>query len=261
MGERNGPYPAGVPAWLDLTTTDPAAARAFYGELFGWAFEVGGEETGHYTMCRLGGRDVVGMNGMPAPAGRPAAWTTYLASDDVDATVAAVTAAGGTVVMAPMDVMDVGRMAAAVDPTGAVVAFWQAGTHIGSGLVNEPGCVVWNELQTRDLDAAAAFYGAVCGYGYDDMGDGDTFRYKVIKVGDRAVGGMLAMGEGIPPDVPANWMPHFAVTDVDAAAAAVTRLGGTVLVPLTDSEFGRWCVVADPQGAVSTLMHPTQVDP
>jgi uncharacterized protein len=254
MGERNEAYAQGVPCWVDLMSSDPEAARAFYAGLFGWDIQVGGEDTGYYSIALLEGRSVAGIGGQPAPEGMPTAWTTYLAVDDLDATAAAFTGAGGSLMMPPMDVMDIGRMAIGVDPTGGAVGLWQAGTHLGAYLVNQPGCVVWNDLNTRALDTASAFFAEVMGYTYDDMGDGGDSRYKIIKVGDRACGGMMEMGAGFPPEVPPHWMTYFAVADTDAAVAKITELGGTLMMGPTDAPFGRFAVVSDPQGGVFTVL-------
>ena len=86
----------------------------------------------------------------PQQEGMPSHWTTYLASDDVDATAGKVREAGGTVLMDPFDVFDSGRMTVAQDPTGAVFGIWQAGEHHGAELANEPGSFTWNEVQTPD---------------------------------------------------------------------------------------------------------------
>jgi uncharacterized protein len=134
-------YQAGMPAWVDLTTSDPEGSRRFYGELFGWQFQAGSAETGHYITCLVRGHTVAGMVGDPAPAGTPAAWTTYLASGDVDDTVSRITAAGGRLTTEPTDVTDQGRMAVAVDPTGAIFGLWQAGKLPGASLASEPGAV------------------------------------------------------------------------------------------------------------------------
>ena len=72
--------------------------------------------------------------------GQPPAWTTYVSVTDADDAIAKVKAAGGTVFVEPMDVLDVGRMAVFADPTGAAAAVWQPRLHIGAGLVNEAGC-------------------------------------------------------------------------------------------------------------------------
>ena len=114
-------HQAGTPAWVDLTTSDPAASRRFYGELFGWEFQVGPADTGHYTTCLVRGHSVAGIAGDPAPAGTSAAWTTYLASGDVDDADAAAASAGplgGSVLFPPQD-SPFGRFAVLRDPQGA----------------------------------------------------------------------------------------------------------------------------------------------
>jgi hypothetical protein len=254
MSERDG-YEAGVPSWVDLTTTDPDGATAFYEALFGWELERGSPEFGGYVMCRLRGRRVAGINGQAGPDGMPPAWFTYLATDDAEATAARVAEAGGQVLMGPMDVADQGRMLLAGDPAGAVVGFWQPLEHTGAELVGEPGTLSWNELATTDIDAAQAFFAHVCGHTYEQV---DTPpgapAYRTFHVGGRAVGGMLDMSGTYPEGVPPHWMPYFSVASADDAAARVRELGGTVHVEPTDSAFGRWSVVTDPQGATFTLI-------
>jgi predicted enzyme related to lactoylglutathione lyase len=245
-------YAPGTPSYIDLTTSDPAAARAFYAELFGWEYDVGGEETGFYAMAKVRGQQVAGIGQMPDA---PTVWTTYLATDDLDETVRRVTQAGGKVMMEPMDVLEEGRMAIVSDPTGAAFGLWQAGRTIGSTLVNEPGAPSWNELVTRDLDAAQEFYTHVFGYEWEDIDTGEGGpRYKLLKVDGQPVGGSLQMDETWPPDIPSHWMAYFAVVDVDAAVEAAQRIGGQVHIPPTDSPFGRWAILTDPQGAAFTAI-------
>ncbi len=180
MVQRDTPWPAGTPCWVDLGADDVARAATFYSTLFGWDTQVGPPETGGYVMCEVGGRPVTGIGPKQGPPEAPAAWTTYLASDDADATTAKVTAAGGAVLAEPFDVMDVGRMSVAADPGGAVFGIWQARSHKGMGLANESGTVCWNENMSRDFEANKAFYSAVFGYGYDDMSSPE-FSYATFK--------------------------------------------------------------------------------
>jgi uncharacterized protein len=149
-----GSYTPGMPAWVELATSDPEGARRFYRELFGWEFQTGSADSGQYTTCLVRGHTVAGIAGEPAPAEIPTAWTTYLASGDVDDMASRISAAGGRLTAEPVDAMDEGRMAIAVDPTGAVFGLWQADKHLGASLVSEPGAVSWTELQTGDLDMA-----------------------------------------------------------------------------------------------------------
>lgn len=157
-------YEHGVPSWVDIGTPDPAAALRFYAGLFGWEGQDMGEEAGHYTIVSKAGKMVAAIS--PAQDPGPPRWTTYVNVDDIDAVAAKVEAAGGTVVVAPMDVMTVGRMAIFADPTGAVIAAWQPRDHLGAQVVNEPGTFTWSELATSDLDRSRAFYADVFGWGW-----------------------------------------------------------------------------------------------
>lgn len=245
-------YTPGTPSWVDLTTSDGAAAARFYGELFGWDAPEGTAETGFYRMATLRGVPVAGINPQ-LPPGMPPAWTTYVSVSDSDAVTKAVTGAGGQVVVEPMDVMTAGRMAVYVDPTGAVIATWQPGDHPGAGIVNEAGTLCWNELNTRDTASAARFYPEVFGWeaAAQPMGD---FVYTEWKLDGKTIGGMMPMNASVPEHVPSHWLSYFAVADADAAVATVKRLGGSVTVEPTDTPPGRLAVVADPQGATFAVI-------
>lgn len=245
-------YLNGTPSWMDLMTTDREAAMRFYGALFGWQFEVGPAEAGHYTTCLVGGDPVAGIGERAEDAQYPVAWTTYLAVDDLDKTCASITEHSGQVLMEPMDVMEEGRMAIAADPTGAVFGMWQAGRHTGATRVNEPGAMCWNEVSTRDSETAARFYADVFGLGVEKM-PGD-FDYTTLQAGGRMVGGVFNPGDALPPEVPAHWMGYFAVEDADAAVKRVADNGGSVVAEPTDSPYGRIAVISDPQGAVLSIM-------
>jgi predicted enzyme related to lactoylglutathione lyase len=243
MAERTK-YEPGTPSWVDLGSPDAQAAAEFYGGLFGWTAEMDPRpEAGGYGMFTLEGKTVAGLGPQMNPD-MPPFWQVYVTVDDADEALAKATAAGGKVVMGPMDVFDVGRMGVVQDPVGSFVSIWQPGTHIGAQLVNQPGTFTWNELATTDLPAARDFYQSVFGWGLDPAASGDTAA--IFTVDGRMVCGAHAAGEG---EFPA-WSVWFAVEDCDASAARVTELGGSVLMPPADMDFGRGAVVADPHGAV-----------
>lgn len=264
MSERTT-YVEGTPSWVDLGAADAEGARRFYGSLFGWDFQVGGPETGHYAMCTLGGLPVAGMGSQQDPSSPPV-WTTYLASDDIDRTAARIREAGGRMIMEPMQVMEFGSMLIAADPGGAVFGGWQAGAITGSGRVNEPGTPYWNEVVTREPEAVDAFYRTVFGYELVPMGDDGTpaeegsggADYTVFRIGDQMVGGRMRMDDRWPAELPAHWMAYFAVADTDAATARVRELGGTVQAEPFDTPYGRIAVVSDPDGAAFSLMSTTE---
>lgn len=244
MSERTS-YEPGTPSWVDLATPDPAAAKEFYGALFGWQAEDAGppEETGGYAMFTLRGKNVAGVSPLMSED-QPAVWSTYVATDDADAVVARAKDAGGQPIVEPMDVMDAGRMAFVMHPAGGAIGVWQPGRHRGAELVNEPGTFSWSQLHTRDQDAAAAFVGAVFGWTRADFGG-----MPVFNVGERGVASMMDMPPGTPEQVPAYWMAIFASADPDGTVAKAKDLGGQAIVePFDIPNVGRFAVLADPQG-------------
>lgn len=253
-------YAAGTPSWVDLGTPDIEASVSFYGELFGWDVpeSENAEQTGGYRQAMLRGKPVAGM--MPLmQEGQPPAWSTYVSVDDADATAEKVKGAGGQVFAEPMDVLDLGRMAVFADPEGAVFGIWQPGTFPGAGIVNESGAVSWNELNTRDPDAAKQFYGTVFNWEARQFGEGDP-PYLTIHPGgaERGVGGIMDVRGRVPDEVPAHWMVYFAVDDTDATAEKAKELGGTVTFgPMDIPNVGRFALLTDPQGAhFSVITNP-----
>lgn len=245
-------YAQGTPCWVDLGTPDLDGAIAFYSALFGWTVEKGPADMGHYSTARLHGAEVAGLADQQVPG--MVVWTTYLAVDDVEATVARAAEHGGTVLAPPMVIEGFGAMAIVADPGGAPVAFWQAGGLAGAGVVNEPGSVCWNELTTRAVPESLDFYRAVLGLDGVHTPSGDMDYYE-LRVGGRGVGGLMPMvGEMWPDEMPNHWMVYFAVADADATAARCTELGGTVPVPPMDIPPGRFAVLTDPQGGHFSIL-------
>jgi len=252
-------YPAGTPSWVDLSTPDAAASAGFYGGLMGWSAtepDASGE-TGGYQLFQQDGQTVAGL--MPQTAeGQPTAWATYVSVDDADATAAKVSEAGGAVILPPMDVTDLGRMAMFADPTGAVFGIWQPREFAGADLVNEPNSLCWNEVMTRDAARNREFYPAVFGWGIGEAGfTGAPESYVVWELDGRGIGGMMEMSEPyFPADVPAHWSVCFAVADCDGTVARARELGGTVLVEPVDMPIGRFATLADPHGASFAIVQP-----
>jgi predicted enzyme related to lactoylglutathione lyase len=247
MPERSS-FAPGTPSWVDLSTTDPVAAREFYGPLFGWEFDVSDDEqTGHYAMVIKAGRVVAGINGLPVTE-HPPAWATYFATDDVQKLSELVSENGGANILGPMPVGPAGSMLIWQDPTGAFAGAWQAGEHPGAQLVDEPGTLCWNELNTRDLDASAAFYSAILPVNVHDVSEGN-FQYRTLQVDGRDVAGMWLMTADIPAGVPPHWTVYFAVENTDASVSRALELGGASVTEAMDSPYGRFALLRDPQGA------------
>src|SRR5688572_8525552 len=104
-------HQSGVPCWTDLLTPNLGVARELYGEVFDWTFEVGGPETGGYTMCRLGDLTVAGLGLLPPKSSFPTAWQIYFASGNVTQTVASARQAGAQVLMEPTEIQSLGSVA------------------------------------------------------------------------------------------------------------------------------------------------------
>jgi hypothetical protein len=254
-------YPHGVPSWVDLASPDVAASKAFYAELFGWEYtdEPTDQEGMDYTMARKDGHAVAGI--MPlspemAASGMPPVWSTYVNVDDLEAAVAKVEPAGGQVMQPPMDVMTAGRMGVITDSTGAVICLWQKEQHIGAELVNDPGCLSWNELITSDPAKAADFYQAVLGWTSESVpmpGGGPPYTvFHVEGASENGIAGAMA-----PPmeGMPNFWGVYFAVADCDATVETAKAKGATVLAEPMDLEgVGRMAALMDPNGAAFSLM-------
>jgi uncharacterized protein len=255
MSERAS-YEPGIPCWVDLGSPDLDASVEFYSALLGWQVPESEnvEQTGGYRRATKNGRDVAGM--MPLmQEGQPPAWSSYVSVADADATAAAVKEAGGSVLAEPMDVMELGRMAVFADPTGAVFGIWQPGTFPGTGLVNEPGALAWNELNTRDVEAAKAFYGAAFGWGFEEMKMGENETYTMINLDGSPVGGILDMVErGVPEEIPAHWLAYFAVEDADATVSQASERGGSLMMGPIDLPVGRFAILTDPHGAAFAVI-------
>ncbi len=247
MGKRTR-YEPGTFSWVDLSTSDADGAKAFYGGLFGWEFEdseiPGG---GVYTMCHVQGDAVAAIVQQDQ---QPEHWNNYVTVTSADETTSEAQQLGANVFEKPFDVMDAGRMAVFADPGGAVLCVWEPRDHIGAGRVNDPGCLGWNELQTRDPEKAAAFYSALFGWKVEPIEqDGATVYMTIKNQADWMNGGFMPMAER-HGDAPSHWLPYFIVTACDEAVARVEELGGELLAGPMEPGGGTIAVVSDPRGAV-----------
>jgi predicted enzyme related to lactoylglutathione lyase len=257
MSERTS-YEAGTPSWVELAgTPDVEASEAFYRQLLGWEIpeQPNSVQLGGYRRAKLNGRDVAGVSPV-MQEGQPCVWATYISVEDAEATMAKVREAGGTVMVEPMDVMGMGKMAIFTDPTGAVCGIWEPGTFVGAELVNEDGSFGWNELGTRDVPAAREFYGKVFGWTVEEQEMPGMGTYNVWKDGEHVRGGMMDIS-GMPAEVPPHWLVYFTVPDADAAAETAKAAGGQLLNGPFDIRVGRLAILMDPQGAMFAVMAPS----
>lgn len=248
--------PAGAPSWIDISTSDQAATRAFYEGLFGWTSDEPDPEMGGYLNFHHNGERVAGcMTAMPdSPTD---VWTVYLASDDAERTCASVLEAGGSVCAPAMQVKDLGSMAVVADPSGAPVGIWQAGTHPGLLTFGEPGYASWFELLTRDYAATVGFCSDVFGWVPEVVADAPDFQYTVGRIAGEEVAGIMSTDDkrpegstGVDAAAPAQWSVYIAVADADASLARAVELGATVVHPPHESPYGQLAAFTDPTGAL-----------
>src|SRR6266511_3923636 len=216
MGERTR-YDPGTFCWAGLATSDVAAAKAFYGSLFGWeAEDLEARAAGTYTMLRHRGKEVAILYRQQPEAraaGAPPHWTSYISVEDADATAARANELGGAAVFrAAFDVLNAGRVAAIRDPTGAIVSLWQPRSRIGATLVNDTGALCWNELATSDVRRAKSFFGELLGWEYET----DESGYVSVTNAGRLNGGVREQSEQERRAPPA-WLPYFTVGSADGS--------------------------------------------
>ncbi len=260
-------HAVGAPCWVDLMTPDTEGAKRFCSSVFGWTAEDQTDDDGNYTytLFHHGGRIAAGMGAQPPEmAGVPAVWNTYIATDDPAAVAAKVEAAGGSVIMPPMQVMEAGSMAVFADPTGAAFSVWKAGNHLGAEVANDPDTWSWNELMSRDVATAAAFYAEVFGWAYDEMDMGEpTGLYRVIQGGanNEGMGGLMAMPADVPEMVPNHWAVYFMTDDIDASVAKAKNADGMVQAgPMEIPGVGMTAVLHHEAAGSFNLLQPASAE-
>jgi uncharacterized protein len=256
MSEVVARLPHGAPCWVSLLVRNLPAAQDFYSSLFGWRFRPGPEQFGPYEHALLDGRQVAGMGELPEGRSLAVAWTTYFSSDSADLTAQRIRENGGTLAVGPLDQDSAGRMVIASDPSGAVFGVWEPLDDHGVGVQGEPGTLAWNELITRDSTWVGKFYTAVFSATAEEAPTPFVNRLR-LSVGGRPVAGITSAGDELPRGQAPYWMTYFTVEDCAASAARVVELGGRVIRAPYDTLHGRQATVADPEGAIFSLIEPT----
>ncbi|MBA2505031.1 MAG: VOC family protein [Thermoleophilaceae bacterium] len=252
MGERTA-YTDGIFCWVELATTDTDGAREFYSGLLGWDYDEAPIPDGSaYITAKLGDKSVGAMyaQGEDQRAVMPPNWLNYVKTSDADGAAAKAGELGGSVEIGPFDVMEHGRMAVLKDPQGAYFAVWQPNAHLGAQVVNGPGALSWNQLNTSNVDGAKSFYTELFGWAAEEV-DPES-GYFVWKVGEGLNGGGLGIGDGDPS--PPNWTPIFGHADLAGAIEQIASSGGTVITDTMEVPGGgKFFAASDPQGAVFAL--------
>lgn len=250
--------------WYELMTTDPDAAADFYGAVVGW--KVGDPMPGSATDYRMIVRDdggnaggVLGLTPEMQQGGARSAWLPYLYVTDVDASVKAIEAEGGTVQMPATD-LPVGRIAMVADPQGVPIYIMdpvppEDDPDAQSDVFAEKSLqrVGWNELASPDSDASRDFYARYFGFEFNEVMDmGAMGEYRFIDHDGRRLGAIMQRQS---EEQPALWMLYFRVPGIAAAKDTIKAKGGTVIMGPMEVPGDEWIVLAtDPQGAAFGLV-------
>lgn len=244
--------------WSENITTDVDRVKAFYQGLFQWdAQDKPATASKQTSMFSLEGQPTGAAVAMPpelAKQGVPSHWAHFISTPDLDATLAQVQPAGGSILKGAFDVLDAGRMALILDPAGCPLSLWQPGTQAGFGVFQpgQQGAPSWFELMSNDVLLARNFYQTL--FGWEpvslDIPDLDYWMFLADRVPVAAVMGLLPeMGK-----MPDHWLMYFNSSDVDADAAKAVSLGGTVMLAPQDMSIGRFALLSDPEGALFGLL-------
>ena len=247
----------GTFSWVELGTTDADAAKRFYAGLFGWEpKDTPAGDAGTYTLLMLSGREVGGLSKMQKEQlahGVPPHWLPYIAVASADETTNKAASLGAMILAGPFDVMDHGRMSVLQDPTGAAFAIWQAKSHPGAGVRDEPGSISWCELLTSDAAKASRFYGGLFGWTEKDMSM-SQMKYTIFSSGTTQVAGMMTIQKEWGA-MPSNWLTYFSVADCNATVEKAKKVGGTIMKPPDDVPgVGRFAILQDPQGGTFAVI-------
>ena len=249
--------------WYELMTPDADAAKTFYDAVVGWNIIPGSEQTNGYGfIANTDGGMTGGMlalsEEMIANGARPC-WLGYVGVDDVDASLAAIEAAGGSRLMDAVDIPGAGRIAMVADCCGAPFYIMTPTPPPGGGESTSfsaqpnPGRCGWNELYAGNQDKALAFYTGLFGWTLPDAMDmGPMGKYQFIAHDGLTVGAVMTKPDAVPSAV---WCHYFWVDGIEAAKARIEANGGQVVNGPHEVPGPLWIVQAlDPQGALFSLV-------
>jgi predicted enzyme related to lactoylglutathione lyase len=241
--------------WHDLMTENGDQAVEFYRSLFDWTTEVVDlDEAGPYTMFRKGGKEAAGMVAMELPPGLHPHWMSYIAVNDLEASLAELKELGGALQFGPLPAGDVGTFAVVADPQGAVFSLFQfneSPSH--EDMPQGPGSFAWDNLFTDDVPGALEFYCGLFGWTTEPVDLGDLGEINILRHDAQYVGGVLKKPEEVKTGP--YWQSYVLVEDVDESHAKAIELGGAEYYPPTEIEgMGEFSVLGDPAGAMFCLI-------
>lgn len=253
MADQCMPTGYGAFCWNQLNTPDVAASKAFYEGLFGW--QILEETVGGLAMHVISNDKVVvgDLMAMPSEVQAPSHWLSYVWVQDIQAVVAKAVARGARIFVPVTEIPEVGRIAVFADPKGAVLGVYGTDREPGEAQPAGAGSFCWYECTTRDVEAEKAFYGDLFGWKSVAETMAGGFTYHLQHRGAEQVAGIMPMDGECWDGIPDNWTAYVAVADIVATVATAEALGGTICVPVTDIQIGRFAVLQDPVGAIFSV--------
>jgi predicted enzyme related to lactoylglutathione lyase len=235
--------------WVELFTEDVAAAKVFYGEIFGWKFERVGRGDDAYTLIHAGDRRIAGIVHYKKPkvGDRAGRWLGLMSVPDVSRAVAQAVDGLGEVILGPKGLEGRGEVALLADPEGALFGVIRSDTGDPPDSFPPINTWLWMELWAKNASRMAEFYRGIGAYKVmcqESSGD-RTELYLVANGYPR--GGIIELQS---EDVPSAWLPYVRVKDLKETLARVKRAGGRVMIePSPDIRSGKVAVFIDSLGA------------
>jgi len=250
--------------WVELATSNLAAAKSFYGDLFGWAaqdMEIA-EGMGPYSIQQIGDKPAAGVYELTEVHKHnpvPRQWVTYFSVDDVTDTAKRITAEGGALLVPPNEIEGMGTMCVAKDPTGVAFAVWQSAQgQVMSMAKKQCGALHWSELMTTNVDQAGSFYAKLFGWTLECISLAGK-PYNMIKIGDQTVGGAVEV-EATSDQMSPCWTNYFQVSNCATSLALIEASQGKRLMgPHTVDSIGTFAIARDPDGATFGIVEPETI--
>ena len=249
--------------WLELATVDLEQAIAFYGRLFPWErlLPTPDHLVGpyfEYCLLRTPEGEVGGAYELlneQRTAGVLPHWLPYVSVESADRLAERTPGLGGSVVVPPMDVLEMGRMVVLRDPTGATIAAWEPRSHTGFQTSPRPGHPFWLELVSSEPERAGAFFTELFGWTQHTL-NLEAGPYTILFNDGARVAG-IADSSASDDERRPGWQVYFGVSDIEAACKTIAARGGALTSPLqVIPEIGRSASAVDPEGARFALIEP-----
>lgn len=249
--------------WYELMSPDPEGSRTFYEAVVGWTMTTGHGENNDYGFITAPDGAMVGRllrlgQDMASHGARPC-WLGYVGVDQVDASLVAIEAAGGKVLMPATDIAMAGRVAMVADPGGAPFYVITPTPPPGGGqstafsAMPQLGHCGWNELLAGDAARATQFYTDRFGWTLPDAMDMEPMgKYQFIAHNGTTVGAIMGKPDAAPAP---TWCHYFWVDSIAAAKGRIEGSGGQVVNGPHEVPGPLWIVQGvDPQGTLFSLV-------